>query len=116
MSRKNDCCEYGFNSIRLMTPEMIEAHKYYQNTKNQPCLPGKTISMYLPKHGDLGCYCNACTLYKLSRGEQDVITINLPAIKHSINISKDTNSDKERDQSVNDSNNSKPNEEIEQEK
>lgn len=68
--------------VRFMTPEMTRADKHFQDSiinKNEIDF-GKTVSMWLPAHGDMNCQCNACTCYRLSTGEQSVIRITIPTI------------------------------------
>lgn len=67
--------------LRFMTSEMSEADRYYREKNKLGILLGATVRAYLPAHGDLGCWCNACTLYGISQGKQHIIRIKIPYVK-----------------------------------
>jgi len=73
----NKSREFG---IRFMTDEMLEAREYYKKTKNKPITFGQSYRIYFPAHSDMNCWCNQCTTYRLSKGEQPVFTIKIPSI------------------------------------
>lgn len=73
-------CKCDKKYCRLMTAEMNEADQVFEKIDDNLPKFGQTVRFYLPAHGDMGCTCNACTLYRISQGKQNIIRIRLPSV------------------------------------
>lgn len=67
-------------TYRFMTDEMMEARHQYTRRNKDGCTFGNKVNIYLPVHGDMNCYCEACTTYRISQGREKIHTITLPNV------------------------------------